>query len=84
MSNLPNPSVSLVNADGRPTSSLLEIVPNLSAIDVVVDRQGLATPLFRARLERVARTPLPSMSAQLTDLQGRPTRVFTALLAGMQ
>ena len=83
MKALPNPSVSLVDADGRPTSSLLEIVPKLSAIDVVVDAQGLATPLFRARLERVARTPLPSMAAQLTDRDGRPTRVLTALLGAL-
>ncbi len=79
-----NPSVPLVGPDGRPTSSLLDAVRGLSAIDVVVDAQGLATPLFTARLQATARTPLPNASVQLTDGQGRPTRAFTLLLAGMR
>lgn len=84
MKALANPSVPLVEQDGRPTSSLLDALPNLSAVDVVVDANGLPTSLFLARLKAVARAPLPGASAALTNPDGTPTRVFTALLMGMR
>ena len=80
---MPNASVPLVGSDGRPTRSLQTLVPGLSALDVVVDGSGMATPLFTARLQKVARKPLPNVSAQLTDANGLPTRTFTLLLAGL-
>ncbi len=82
MKTLPNPSVPLVGQDGRPSSSLLEMIPALSAVDVVADRQGLPTPLFLARLRGVD-VPLPSARAQIVNRDGTPTRVLTALLTGL-
>jgi hypothetical protein len=81
--NLPNPSVSLVGQDGRPTSPLLDMLPQLSAVDVVVDRQGLPTPLFLTRLRGAVEQPLPNARAQIVHGDGTPTRVFTALLAAL-
>lgn len=80
MKNIPNPSVPLVGQDGRPSSSLLEMIPALSAIDVVADRQGLPTPLFLTRLRGVVDQPLPNARAQIVNSDGTPTRVMTALL----
>lgn len=80
MNNIPNPSVALVGQDGRPSSSLLGIMPSLSAIDVVVDRQGLPTPLFMKRLSDVSREAI-SARAQIVNRDGTPTRVFTTLLS---
>lgn len=83
MKNLPSPNAPLVGTDGRPTSALLEILPNLSAQDVVIGQGGVPTPLFRTRLQAVARTPLPSASAALVNRDGTPTRTMTALLMGL-
>lgn len=80
MKAMPNPSVPLVGQDGRPTSPLLEMIPQLSAVDVVVDRQGLPTPLFLTRLRGVATTPLPNSRAQIVNRDGTPTRVLTSML----
>ncbi len=84
MKNLPNPTVPLVTAEGRPTHSLVDIMPSLSAADVVVDRQGAPTRLFTARLEAVTRGAAPNVSARLTNPDGTPTRVLTALLMGLR
>lgn len=83
MKNLPNPSVQLVGEDGRPTSTLLEMVPALSTIDVVADRQGLPTSLFLTRMGAIATQPLPNSRAQIVNRDGTPTRVFTMLLMGL-
>lgn len=83
MKAMPNPSVALVGGDGRPSSSLLEMIPQLSAIDVVADRQGLPTPLFLTRLQTIATKPLPNARAQIVNRDGTPTRVFTAMLMGL-
>lgn len=80
MRAIPNPTVPLVGQDGRPSSSLLEMIPALSAIDVVVDRQGLPTPLLLTRLRAIATKPLPNARAQIVNRDGTPTRVLTALL----
>ena len=83
MKLMPNPSVQLVGDDGRPSSSLLEMIPQLSAIDVVADKQGLPTPLFLTKLQAVATKPLPNSRAQIVNRDGTPTRVFTAMLMGL-
>jgi hypothetical protein len=83
MSALPNSSIPLVGRDGRPTSPLLDLIPNLSAQSVVVNPQGQGTPLFLALLQGIARTPLPGVSAALVNKDGTPTRVMTHLLAGL-
>ena len=80
MSNLPNPSVALVGPDGRPSTPLLGLMPTLSAIDVVADRQGLPTPLFLKRVSEASRETL-SARAQIVNRDGTPTRLFTNLLA---
>jgi hypothetical protein len=76
--------VALVTAAGLPTTPLLGAVPGLSAVDVVVDDAGRATPLFRQTLQGVATKPLPNDGVQLTNIDGTPTRAFTALLMGLQ
>ena len=83
MNNLPNPSVPLVGQDGRPSSSLLEMIPTLSAIEVVADRNGLPTPLFMKRLSDVSRGTI-SARAQIVNRDGTPTRVFTTMLAVLE
>lgn len=83
MKAMPNPSVPLVGQDGRPSSSLLEMIPALSAVDVVADRQGLPTSLFLARLRGAVEQPLPNARAQIVNANGTPTRVFTSLLAAL-
>lgn len=82
MKAIPNPRVPLVGQDGRPTSEFVGVVPGVSAIDVIADANGGATPLFVKRLQSAAIAPLP-MRAQLFNRDGTPTRVMTSLLAGL-
>lgn len=80
---LPNASVPLVDAEGSATRALLGIIPGLSAGDALVDDEGRATPLFRRTLQAIATKPLPNDGVQLTNLDGTPTRAFTAMLMGL-
>lgn len=81
---LPNVSVPLVDAEGTPTPALLGAIPGLPAGDPVVDANGRATVLFRRTLQGIATRPLPNVAAQLTNEDGTPTRVFTALLVALR
>lgn len=83
MKPLPNPTVQLVGADGRPSSSLLELMPGLSLLDVVADRRGLPTPLFLSKLRGISNGPVGNARAQLFNRDGTPTRLMTALLMGL-
>lgn len=83
MKDLPNPTIALVDRDGRATSQLQGLMPEISALDVVVDGQGRPTTLFLARLQATAATPLPNASVPLMNRDGTPTRVMTAILMGM-
>lgn len=86
MSALPNAMVPLFDFAGEPTSCLREILGNRATLPrgPLVDLEGRATPGFRNFLSGFVTTPLPGPSVQLADRLGRPTRVFTMLLAGLR
>ncbi len=75
--------VPLVDAERSATPALLGIMPGLDAGDELVDESGMATPLFRRKLQGLTTKPLPNTGAQLTNEDGTPTRLFTALLMAM-
>lgn len=83
MTTLPNANAQLVGPDGRPTSVLQELIPILSAQDVVMNNLGQATPLLRVRLQAMVADPLPNVSVSLFNPDGTPTRVMTHILAGL-
>lgn len=77
---MPNPSVALVDAAGRPTPALLGVLPGLLATDPVVGAGGKATPRFRRELQARGARIIPNGEAQLVNDDGTPTRLMTALL----
>lgn len=83
MKALPNPTVPVVGPDGRPTVPFQGLIPGVSAQDVLVDDQGLATALFRAKLTAAAVKPLPNASVAMTNPDGTPTRALTTILMGL-
>lgn len=85
MSALPNASVPLFEAAGEAASPLREILSARGTLPrgPLIDANGLALPGFRNFLSGIVTKPLPKASAPLADKMGRPTRVFTLLLAGL-
>jgi len=88
MTPLPNPTVPLVDGNGRATTFLTGIMGGLgatppAATEALVNGSGQATVVFRRFLMAAGATVLPNPAVQLTDDKGRPTRVFTAILTGL-
>lgn len=79
---MPNPSVPLVDDDGKPTSALLGVLPDLRADAAVVDESGTPTRYFSAYLAGRANL-VPNAAVQLTEKDGTPTRPMTYLLMGL-
>jgi hypothetical protein len=85
MSALPNAAVPLFDFVGEATPTLLEIL-NLHGTPprgTLVDPLGRAQPAFRQFLANIAIKPLPAANVAFADRLGRPTRVFTMLLANL-
>lgn len=85
MTPLPSTSVALFDADGGATVVLRELLRPLGEVPrgALLDRTGRAQSVFRRFLAGIATKPLPNQMATLADTSGRPTRVFTMLLAGL-
>lgn len=79
---MPNPTVALVDDEGCPTPALRGVLPSLAENDVVMDDNGLATPLLSHKL-RATGAALPNASVQLVNEDGTATRAFSALLRGL-
>lgn len=82
---LPNATVPLFQTTGAPTSPLREILTPLGDLPrgPLVDANGRALPTFRNFLSGIVTKPLPSVSVQLADKQGRGTRAMTMLMASL-
>ena len=85
MTALARATVALFDQSGAATPVLRELMVSRGELPrgPLVDGQGRAQPAFRQFLKGIVTKPLPVYAAALADDQGRPTRVFSMLLANL-